>query len=196
MDCLVAFAKAVSGDDFAQHVWPKFQKTILKYAGSSESNEREQATGTLAECILAMAESVTPYTEALMKVVLHRFRDDNQVVKGNAIYAAGVLCQYSGASGFILQQYRTILEKLEPLLDDTDEDKEHVLDNAVGCVARMIIGHADSLPLKGILPAFVAQIPAKVDYEVNQPVLKCLLGLCKSFFFVLFWAFWVLQLLT
>jgi importin-4 len=181
MDCLVGIAKAIAGNDFAQHVWPKFQKIILKYSGSSESAERAQATGTLAECILAMGDGVTPYTEQLMKVVMHKFRDEDEVVKGNAIYAAGIMSQYSGNADYIIQQYRAILEKLEPLLEDQGEGKEHLLDNAVGCVARMIIGHPDHLPLKEVLPIVLANTPAKEDYEINGPVLKCLLGLCKFF---------------
>jgi hypothetical protein len=179
MDCLVALAKAIAGADFAEHVWPKFQKVILKYAGSTDSNERAQATGTLAECIHAMGEAVTPYTEGLMKVVLHRFRDEDEIVKGNAIYAAGIISQYSQNTQYVVQQYRTILEKLEPLLEDDGKDQEHLLDNAVGCVARMIIGNPDSLPLKEVLPSFLTHSPAKEDWEVNGPILKCLLGLCK-----------------
>jgi len=175
MDCMVAMAKAI-GPDFAE-LWKMFEKPILKYCSANDANERAAATGSMAECIAAMGPNVTPYTANLMKVSLYRFRDEDSVTKGNAIYAAGVLCHFSSDTASTLPQYNTILSKLEPLLqNDTDA---HLLDNAAGCVARMIIAHPEKVPLEEVLPRLIELAPAKADTEVNGPLFQCIVKLCK-----------------
>jgi hypothetical protein len=176
MDCVMAIAKAL-GPDFAE-LWKVFSKPILKYASSSDSNERAVSTGTMAECILAMKTSVGPYTQQLMKIALHRFSDEDTVTKANNIYAAGLLCQFSPDENFIRKQYSAILGKLAPLLQDSSSTG-HLLDNAAGCVARMILAHPTDIPLAEVLPHLVKLAPAKEDSEVNGPLFQCFVRLCK-----------------
>jgi len=177
MDALVAFAKAI-GPDFAE-LWKMFEKPVFKYASATDANERSVATGTIAEIALAMGPNVTPYTKSIMKIALHRFNDEDLVTKGNAIYAAGLLCQHSGEKDFIIKQYVTILNKLEPLLEDNTEG--HLLDNSAGCVARMILANPDKVPLQNVLPRLIELAPAKEDWEVNAPIFQCIVKLCKYF---------------
>lgn len=170
MDCLVSVAKAIRGH-FAP-LWPKFEKAILKHVSSQESGERAAATGTVAECIRAMDKAVTPYTQSLMKVAIHRMNDEDLVAKANAIYATGMLCQFSEDTAYVLKQYPAILRKLEPQL--VDDASGHLLDNAAGCVARMIIAHPDSVPLDDVLPVLLNLAPAKEDWEVNGPIYQAI----------------------
>jgi importin-4 len=174
MDCLVALAKALR-EQFAP-IWKEFEKPIVKHASSEEGGERAAATGTIAECIRGMDKAVTPYTHSLMKIAIHRMGDDDIVAKANAIYAAGLLCQYSEDSDYVLKQYSTILRKLEPQL--SDDASGHLLDNAAGCVARMIMAYPDKVPLDDVLPVLVNLAPAKEDYEVNGPIYQCIVRLC------------------
>jgi hypothetical protein len=180
LDALTSLAKAL-GPDFAE-LWKLFEKPVLKYVSSTDSNERAVATGTVAECILAMEGAVTPYTTSLMKMALHRMGDEDMVTKANAIYAAGLLCQQSTNESFVLKQYNTILGKLEPLL--ADGTTGHLLDNAAGCVARLILAHPQNVPLEEVIPRLVELTPATDDYEVNGPIFRCYIWLCKLFLLV------------
>jgi importin-4 len=176
MDVLVGLAKALR-QHFAP-LWQQFEKAILKHASSEDGSERAAATGTIAECIRGMNTAVTPYTHSLMKMALHRMGDEDIVAKANAIYAAGLLCQYSSDRDYILKQYSTILRKLEPQLSNNDQG--HLLDNAAGCVARMIIAYPENVPLDEVLPVLLDLAPAKEDYEVNSPIYQCIVKLCMS----------------
>jgi len=176
MDCLVGVANALRAH-FA-HIWPKFEKSILKYVSSEVSTERAAATGTVAECIRGMESAVTPFTQRLMKIAIHRMSDEDIVAKANAIYAAGLLCQFSSDTDYVLGQYGAILRKLEPQL--TSDAEGHLLDNAAGCVARMIMAHPDRVPLDEVLPVLITLAPAKEDYEVNGPIYQCIVQLCKA----------------
>jgi len=188
MDCVAAIAKAL-GPDFAE-LWKVFAKPILRYASSSEANERSIATGTMAECILGMRNAVTPYTQQLMKIVLHRLSDEDKVTKANAVYAAGLLCELSQDEQFVRKQYDTILGKLAPLLQDSGSTG-HLLDNAAGCVARMITAHPADIPLAEVLPHLVKLAPAKEDWEVNGPLFGCFVRLCMCSYSRLQDCFWV-----
>ncbi|KAF2670078.1 ARM repeat-containing protein [Microthyrium microscopicum] len=176
MDCLVALAKAL-GPAFSE-VWKIFEKPVLKYASATDATERSVATGTMAECILAMGTLVTPYTQTLMNVSLRRFTDPDAITKGNAIYATGLLCQHSGDTDYIEKQYNTILGKLEPLL--LDDTEGHLLDNAAGTVARMIMAHPDKVPVEEVLPRLIELTPAKEDWEVNGPIFQCIAKLYQD----------------
>jgi importin-4 len=176
MDCLVAIAKAI-GPDFAT-LWKECAKPILKYASSSDSSERAAATGTIAECILAMGSAVTPFTSQLMKSMMHRMSDEDRVTKANAIYATGLLCKLSEDQETTVGQYNAVFRKLEPLLAD-DDAAGHLLDNAAGCVARMILANPDKVPLEEVLPRLVELMPTKEDHEVNGPLFQCIVRLCK-----------------
>jgi len=174
MDCIVAIAKAI-GPDFVV-LWKECSKPILKYASSADSSERAAATGTLAELILALDSSVTPFTAQLMKTMMHRMTDEDRVTKANAIYAIGLMCKLSGDKASTVGQYGAIFRKLEPLLTD-DDAAGHLLDNAAGCVARMILAEPDKVPLDEVLPRLVELMPTKEDYEVNGPLFQCIVRL-------------------
>lgn len=175
LDVLVSLSAAL-GRDFAE-LWKALEKPILKYASSQEAIERSSAIGTIADCVGNMGGAVTPYTSALMKVILHRLSDEDSDTKANAAYGAGLLCEKSDANAEILKSYPTILGKLEPMLHEGQNPR--VLDNAAGCVARMIGKHPDKMPLEEILPRLMELLPLKEDYEENAPVYAMVVKLCK-----------------
>ena len=111
-----------------------------------------------------------------MKVLLHRLSDEDLETKSNAAYAIGLLCLKSENSQEILKNYNTILHKLEPLLSI---QHHRLLDNACGCLARMIIAHPDAIPIADVLPQLVQQLPLKEDYEENPVIYEMLVHLCK-----------------
>jgi hypothetical protein len=177
LDVVVGLATAL-GTQFAE-IWKMFEKSVIKMASSPDAGERSTATGAIGECIAAgMKEGVTPYTEKLLKVLLHRLSDEDPDTKSNAAYGMGLLITYSTNSAAYLPSYNQILSKLEPLLSI-----EESTDNAAGCVSRMITAHPERVPISEVIPALVNLLPLKKDYLENTPIYECIVGLCRSFIF-------------
>lgn len=161
-------------------VWKIVSSHLIKYASSHEPRERSTAVGVIAENIKEMGEAVTPYTEKLLKVLMHRLSDEDSDTRANATYAMGMLAVSSKADNLILPAYPTILGKLESVLSAGPDTNPRILDNAAGCVARMVIAHADQLPLQDLLNALLGLLPLKEDYEENEPVFDMLVKLYQE----------------
>jgi hypothetical protein len=177
LDVVIGLATALGGQ-FGE-LWKVFQKPIMKYASSQTTYERSTAVGVIAECTSSMGDAITPYTEVLFKLLMKRLSDEDPETKSNAAYAIGQLIYNSTASNVYLPHYEDILSKLEPLLRT---QRARTLDNACGCVTRMIMAHADHVPLDEILPVLVSLLPLKEDFEENEPIFKCITTMCKSTF--------------
>jgi hypothetical protein len=176
MDVVIGLSNAL-GDQFAE-LWKIFQKPIMKFASSQAHEERSTAIGVIAECTASMGIAVTPFTDTLLKLLLHRLSDEDVETKSNAAYATGQLIYNSTDSATYLPHYNTILTKLEPLLHT---QRARTLDNACGCVSRMIMAQQDKVPVDEILPVLVSLLPLKEDFEENKPIFDCITGLCESF---------------
>ncbi|KAL8982681.1 MAG: hypothetical protein Q9205_002886 [Flavoplaca limonia] len=172
LDVIVSLAQAL-GPTFSEF-YKLVEKSILRFASSSESYERATAVGVLAECIRGMDSAVTPYTSSLFKILMHRLQDEDAGVKSNAVFAIGLLVANSEDEREIGKNFNNILAKLEPLLG---EEEARTKDNAAGCVGRMISSYQDKVPLEMVLPALVSVLPLKEDFEENAPVWGCLVRL-------------------
>lgn len=175
LDVIIGFSEAL-GPQFGE-AWKVFQKPVMKFASSQTNYERSGSVGVIAECTANMGDAITPYTAPLLKLLLHRLTDEDAETKSNAAYAIGLLVFHSTASDVYLPAYNDILRKLEPLLHTTHA---RTLDNASGCVSRMIMAHQDKVPVDEIMPVLVDLLPLKEDYEENAPIYDCITGLCKS----------------
>jgi importin-4 len=183
LDVVVGLSTAL-GPQFGE-IWKMYEKSIIKMASSPVADERSTATGAIGECIAAgMGEGVTPYTEKLLKVLLHRLSDEDPDTKSNAAYGTGLLITHSTNSAAYLPSYNQILSKLEPLLSI-----EQSTDNAAGCVSRMIMAHPERVPISEVMPALVKLLPLKKDYLENKPIYECIVGLCMYSSFLLLSAF-------
>ncbi|KAH7074283.1 armadillo-type protein [Paraphoma chrysanthemicola] len=165
------------GGQFAE-LWKMFEKPIMKYASSQESTERSAAVGTIAECVGNMGAGCTPYTSALLKLLLHRLSDEDPESKSNAVYGMGLLCEMTTNDAEILKSLPNIFSKLEPLLDA--QDQARLLDNTAGCVSRFISKHPDKLPIAEVLPRLVQLLPLREDYEENKPVFGMIVKLYQK----------------
>lgn len=174
LDVVIGLSAAL-GEQFTE-VWKVFQKPVMKYASSQTNYERSTAIGVIAECTAHMGKGVTPYTQTLLKLLLHRLSDEDDETKSNAAYAVGLLVYHSTDSATYLPAYNQILTKLEPLLHTK---RARNLDNASGCVCRMIMAHQDKVPVDDIMPVLVDLLPLKEDYEENKPIFECITGLCR-----------------
>lgn len=164
------------GPQFAE-LWKILEKPILSYASATEAAQRSAAVGCTADCIKGMKNGVTPFTNQLMKSLLHRMSDEDPLTKSNAAYAIGMLVQNSEKTTETFKQYNTILSKLESLLQNPEMRQQ---DNAAGCVARMISKNKAGVPLDEVLPALVKLLPLKDDYEENEPVYSMIVKLYQE----------------
>lgn len=174
LDVVIGLSNAL-GEQFSE-LWKIYQKPIMKFASSQTNFERSTAIGVIAECTVSMGQAVTPYTTPLLKLLLHRLTDEDPETKSNAAYAVGLLIFHSTESATYLPSFETILQKLEPLLQT---ERARTIDNACGCVSRMIMAHQDRVPTSSILPVLVNLLPLKEDFEENQPIFAMIAGLCK-----------------
>lgn len=176
LDVVIGLSK-VLGDQFGE-VWKIYLKPVMKFASSQTNYERSTAVGVIAECTRNMGHGVTPFTSQLLKLLLHRLTDEDPETKSNAAYAIGLVIYNSTDSDVYLPSYGSILVKLEPLLQT---QRARTLDNACGCVCRMIMAHQDKVPVDDVLPVLVDLLPLKEDYEENEPIFDCITGLCEYF---------------
>ncbi|KAF7588713.1 hypothetical protein BBP40_005314 [Aspergillus hancockii] len=173
---VVSGLAAALGESFAE-LWKVFEKTILRYAGSTESIERATAVGVLAECINGMGAAVTPFTSSFLKLLVHRLADEDPQTRSNAAYAVGRLVERSNATAELVKEYPTILSRLEACLH---MDVSRLQDNATGCLSRMILKSRESVPIKDVLPALVKLLPLKNDFEENDPLFRMICQLYKA----------------
>ncbi|CAG8960023.1 hypothetical protein HYFRA_00013211 [Hymenoscyphus fraxineus] len=172
LDVIIGLSSAL-GTQFSE-AWKIFQKPVMKFASSQTNFERSTAIGVIAECTATMGPGVSQFTEPLLKLLLHRLTDEDIETKSNAAYAIGLLVFHSTESNLYLPAFKEILTKLEPLLQT---QVARTLDNASGCVCRMIMAHQDQVPVAEILPIIVDLLPLKEDYEENKPIYECITGL-------------------
>ncbi|KAG9248048.1 armadillo-type protein [Calycina marina] len=172
LDVIIGLSIALGGQ-FAEG-FNLFLKPIMKFASSQTAFERSTAIGVIAECTAHMEDAVTPHTDKLLKLLLHRLKDEDAETKSNAAYAIGLLVFHSRDSNPYLKEYNQILSLLEPLLHT---EHARTLDNACGCVSRMIMAHPDKVPIDNIMPVIVEQLPLKEDFEENKPIFECITGL-------------------
>ena len=173
LDVITSLAAAL-GPSFAR-LWKAFEKTILRYASSSESLERSAAVGALAECVNGMGAAVTPFTTTFLRLLVHRLGDEDPQTKSNAAYAVGRLIEKSEANDVITKEYPMILTRLEPCVE---MDVSRLQDNASGCLSRMILKHRENVPIQEVLSALVSILPLKNDYEENEPVYRMICQMC------------------
>jgi len=175
LDVVIGMSAAL-GEQFGE-IFKVFIKPVTKFASSSTAYERSTAVGVIADCTKNMGNGVSPFTAQLLKLLLHRMSDEDAETKSNAAYAVGLLMYHSTDSATYLPSYNAILTKLEPLLQTRHA---RTLDNACGCVSRMIMAHQDRVPVDDIMPILIGLLPLKEDYEENTPIFECIAGLCKS----------------
>ena len=161
----------------SSELWKIFEKHVCKFAGSSEHVERSTAVGVIADCVKNMGANVTPYTSKLLQLLMHRLTDEDPETKSNAVYGIGQLIEQTNDDAQVIKQFGTILQRLEPLLQDKLQAR--MLDNAAGCVSRMILKHRDHVPVAEVLPALVELLPLKEDYDENEPIFRMIVQMCK-----------------
>ena len=181
---VVASLSTALGPQFGE-LWKVFEAPVLKYASSQERFERSASIGTMADCIEGMGNGCTPFTKRMMTILLKRLRDEDPETKSNAAFGTGLLCLNSTETKETLPNYNAVFGLLEPMLDASnssspDESRARLVDNAAGCVARMIKASPQSVPLQQVLPRLVELLPLKNDFRENEPVYDTIISLYQA----------------
>mmetsp|Transcript_37175 Transcript_37175/g.54715 ORF Transcript_37175/g.54715 Transcript_37175/m.54715 type:complete len:1080 (-) Transcript_37175:170-3409(-) len=179
-DLVGAFAR-VMGSQFNQYL-PQFLPPICGYAKTSRPpSDRSMAIGCLGEIAQELESSISEHWESVfLPAVLSGLADEDDNVKRNAAFTAGVCCEGLGAS--VANQYPQLLQALSPLfsIDSSVSDSSAAcVDNAAAAVSRMIMATPGSVPMPQVLPALLQSLPLKNDMTENETVYKCLLGLLQ-----------------
>lgn len=184
MEVIAGLAVAL-GEQFGE-MWKMFESLIIKYSSSQERFERSAAVGTMADCIEAMRAGCTPHTKRFMTIFAKRLQDEDPETKSNACFGTGLLCAHS-SDAELASSYGPILQTLEPVLDpavaagsSADDSRARLVDNAAGCLARMVKARPHAVPLPQVLPRLVDLLPLKNDFRENEPVFDMLVALYQA----------------
>jgi hypothetical protein len=120
--------------------------------------------GILGEAALAMGPAIAPYLERIVPVVMNGLKSPDYNSRHNSLFCIGVLCQV--CVDVMRPHFMPFLSSLHPHFVQRDNEDRGVVDNAAGAVARMVVADAGtSLPLKAILPTWLAVLPAQYDIQ-------------------------------
>merc|ERR1712232_731957 len=180
-DLVTSFAR-VMGSHFVQYL-PQFLSELCKYARPSRTaSDRSMALGCLGELAQELEIGIIDHWETVFyPLILSGFVDEDENVKRNAAFCAGVCCEGLGES-IASQYYMPILQGLSPMfkLDpNSSEINAACVDNAAAAVARMIMTSASHVPLDQVIPVYLSVLPLKNDMTGNDAVYKCILGLLQ-----------------
>jgi hypothetical protein len=175
-DAIADIARAI-GPEFA-HQFQCFLPELCKYANPNrDAGDKMMALGTMAECADAMRSATVLFVKDILPYAVNGIKDSQQDVKRNSIFLFGVLAYHlkQQIEPYILQ----FLSLLHPIFTNMDKYANVVVDNACGAIARIIIAQYQ-IPLDQVLPAFIAALPLREDFEENDIVYSSILALIRS----------------
>ncbi|KAG8748057.1 hypothetical protein FRC10_009809 [Ceratobasidium sp. 414] len=178
---LVASFASILGPDFAVLFAQLFPLLSKYYSKNRSLSERTSTIGCLGEIISGMKGGVTPFTQDVFTLISQGFSDEDAEVRSNAAFAMGVLVENSEVD--MSGQYLAILTALRPYFDvagGAPHSHFNAKDNATGCVARMLLKNAGSMPLDQVMPVFIGALPLKHDFLENRPVFRAIFHISKT----------------
>lgn len=107
--------------------------------------------GTLGEIIVGLKGGITPFTENILALLSRALQDSEAEVRSNAAFAAGALIEWSDHD--LSSQFSALMQVLHgyfAVTPETPKDQLNAKDNAVGCVARMIVKNPAAMPLDAV----------------------------------------------
>jgi hypothetical protein len=177
---LVGAMGRVLGNHFGQFL-PQFLPAICEYTKSSRPpSERSMAVGCLSELVQELDTALLEHWKSVFfPVILAGLADEDDNVKRNACFCAGMACENLKDS--IAADFPALLQALGPIFSmDTSSGLDATLacvDNSAAAVARMIMAAPHLVPLDQVLPVFLRALPLKADTTENATVYKCLMGI-------------------
>jgi hypothetical protein len=139
------------------------------------------AMGCLGELAQELGDGIKEYWKSVfLPAILAGAADEDNSVKRNAAFCAGVSCE--GLGSFVADDYMQILGAVGQIfgIDQSNDAALACVDNACACVARMIMACPTSVPISQVLPVVLQALPLKNDMSENETIFKCLFGLLQS----------------
>uniref|UniRef100_A0A1B0AJY0 TOG domain-containing protein n=1 Tax=Glossina pallidipes TaxID=7398 RepID=A0A1B0AJY0_GLOPL len=175
---LPLFGLAMSPEQFAMYFELLYPIIIAKCEKAKKKKElksqRACAYGILAECFGALQKYTSTYFDTFCPLMIEGLADEFDQARQNAAYGLGELVLYAGDKSF--EFYPQILTALSQAV--SKESEPAALDNICGTIARLIITNCDLVPLTGVLPTFLQNLPLRKNFEENAVVFKCFKHLC------------------
>ncbi|TNN84731.1 Importin-4 [Liparis tanakae] len=143
--------------------------------------ERSFSVGTIGEILQALVSvsggqvAANKLSNRLLPVLVAGVRDSDAEVRNNSVFGLGCLAQATGPNGISYpsdKDYPMMLSVFSNML--TKESDLRVIDNLCAALCRMIMTNVDAVPLEQVVPALVARLPLKEDFEENKTVYSCL----------------------
>ncbi|EPY53488.1 karyopherin Kap123 [Schizosaccharomyces cryophilus OY26] len=173
-DVVIALSMAL-GESFVDS-FQVFFPHIIKYYSSNNGTERAMAVACMGEVAGGIESAITPFTADVFTLFMTALEDPEGEVRSNAAYSMGLLCQFSTEN--LSSEYLNILHKLQPFF--TQEIFRTALDNAIGCISRLILHDQNAIPLDQVLPIVFSKLPLKEDYLENAPLYYMILHLYRQ----------------
>lgn len=179
-DLMGAFAR-VMGPHFVQYL-PEYLPPLLAFGKSSRPpSDRAMAIGCLGELAQELGDGIRDHWKSIfLPAILAGLGDEDQNVKRNAAFCAGVSCE--GLGEFAATDFAQILQSVGQLFgidQNMGDTSAACVDNAAACVSRMIMASPNHVPISQVLPVVLSKLPLKNDMTENETVYKCLLGLLQ-----------------
>eukprot|EP01132_Coremiostelium_polycephalum_P009129 gene9129-11185_t len=126
--------------------------------------------GALAECIKAIESDFSNHFDALFKLSIQGLTDESSKVKRTSLYLLGVIIK----SSVIAKQdhFNLALQKISPIIMNSQNESEEVIDNAIGCLSRLILTNYSFVPVDQILPVYLSKLPIKCDLDEIDTVVS------------------------
>lgn len=166
----------VLGPQFVES-YQHFHGLLVKYYSSKlPVSDRTMAIGCLGEIAAGLSSGVDKFKEDMLRTFGKALKDEDEEVRSNAAFGIGMVVQ--GSTTDSSAYYPTLLPLLAPLFSESVE--MNIRDNACGCISRMVMKHPQAVPLDQVLPVMLEALPLRYDFEENEAVYKCLVGLLRS----------------
>lgn len=122
---------------------------------------------------------MVPHLPLLIPPLTRELRAEDPINRQNAAFACGVLFEGCGAAA-VAQYVPQVLQALHPLFGP--KEAAGTRDNAVGCVARLLLSAAAAapphggglVPLGAVLPVYCSALPPKEDWGEVQVAYRAL----------------------
>jgi len=178
-ECLIEIS-TVLGTKF-KDLFESRLKTILKLAKKTViASIRSYVIGSIAECIKVIGGDFSNSFELLYNHGIRALADESSKVQRVGCYLLGVLISRC----VIAKQdnYNQIFQSIHPVIADPEQDR-YTLDNACGCIARLISTNVNFVPDQ-VIPVFISKLPIQSDFEEVDAVVDAILVLFTSKFSV------------
>ncbi|KAM8823582.1 importin-4 [Spinachia spinachia] len=169
-------ASCVPADSFAPFLNDVLPVLLSKAKSSCTVADRSFSVGTIGEILQALVgvsggqRVASKLSKRLLPVLVAGVRDSDSEVRNNSVFGLGCLAQSTGP--ICVSDYPMMLSVFSNML--TRESNPRVIDNLCAALCRMIMTNVEAVPLEQVLPALVAHLPLKEDFEENKTVFSCL----------------------